>query len=64
MSESPEVERNTHSPKGKINIEKTPEPPPRLTDLTEPVQVKDRTLKQMPSGNLENAGPTDNMQST
>jgi hypothetical protein len=65
MSESPEVERSTQNPKGKTNIEQTPEPPLGKADPTEPVQVKGKISnpKQSPSGNLENAGQTDSTQS-
>lgn len=40
MSESPEVERSTQNPKGRTNVEQTPEPPLGKADPTEPVQVK------------------------
>jgi len=61
MSESPEVERGTQNPKGKTNVEKTSEDTKRNTDSTEPAQVSNP--KQSPSGNLENAGQTDNTKS-
>lgn len=64
MSESPEVERSAQNPGGKSNIEQA-EPPIGKTDPTDPVQVKGKASnpKQPPSGNLENAGQSDNTRS-
>jgi hypothetical protein len=64
MSESPEVESNYGNPKGKSNLEKGAEPPAQKPDNADPVQVrKSSNPKMPPSGNLENAGQSDNTKS-
>lgn len=64
MSESPEVESNYGNPKGKSNLEKGVEPPAQKSDNADPVQArKSSNPKMPPSGNLENAGQSDNTKS-
>jgi hypothetical protein len=56
MSESPEVERGTQNPKGKTNIEKSPEPKLDRTVPPEPVEA----AEESPQGNqMKNVGKVD-----